>query len=217
MPSTTGFEFGDVVLVPFPFTDQTTTKHCPAVVVSSADYQRERADVILLAITSQQRPLASSLEIAVQHWQHASLIKPSVLKPLVTTVERRLIFKKVGKLHTDDRCRLSELLSKNARRLKPQRRGDGTARLRAVRRGAARRGHVASRLTRPSTSAIPSAARRPPDSAPTTDSDAVCLRTRRFLRCVHRVAERSGASVQCSAQPKSQTRVFVCTLVVAGA
>jgi mRNA interferase MazF len=29
------FEFGDVVLVPFPFTDQTTSKKRPAVVVSS--------------------------------------------------------------------------------------------------------------------------------------------------------------------------------------
>ncbi|MFN6463580.1 MAG: type II toxin-antitoxin system PemK/MazF family toxin [Nostoc sp. DedVER02] len=31
----TNYEFGDVVLVPFPFTDQTTTKKRPAVVVSS--------------------------------------------------------------------------------------------------------------------------------------------------------------------------------------
>ncbi len=31
----TGYEFGDVLLVPFPFADQTTTKRRPAVVVSS--------------------------------------------------------------------------------------------------------------------------------------------------------------------------------------
>jgi mRNA interferase MazF len=30
----TGSEFGDLVLVPFPFTDQSTTKRRPAVVVS---------------------------------------------------------------------------------------------------------------------------------------------------------------------------------------
>jgi mRNA interferase MazF len=34
MPSTTAYKFGDVVLVPFPFTDQTATKKRPAVVVS---------------------------------------------------------------------------------------------------------------------------------------------------------------------------------------
>ena len=42
MPTTTGCEFGDVVLVPFPFTDQTTTKKRPAVVVSSDAYHRDR-------------------------------------------------------------------------------------------------------------------------------------------------------------------------------
>ena len=46
MPPTTTSEFGDVVLVPFPFTDQSTTKKRPAVVVSSADYNARRPDVI---------------------------------------------------------------------------------------------------------------------------------------------------------------------------
>ena len=34
------FEFGEVVLVPFPFTDQSASKKRPAVIVSSSDYQR---------------------------------------------------------------------------------------------------------------------------------------------------------------------------------
>jgi mRNA interferase MazF len=42
MPNTTIFEFGDVVLVPFPFTDQSTTKKRPAVIVGSEAYHRQR-------------------------------------------------------------------------------------------------------------------------------------------------------------------------------
>ena len=34
MASASGFSFGDVVLVPFPFTDQSGSKRRPAVVVS---------------------------------------------------------------------------------------------------------------------------------------------------------------------------------------
>ena len=43
----TGYEFGDILLVPFPFTDQSTTKKRPAVVVSSSAYNLERPDLIL--------------------------------------------------------------------------------------------------------------------------------------------------------------------------
>jgi mRNA interferase MazF len=51
---TTPFEFGDVVVVPFPFSDQSTTKQRPAVIVSSSSYNAQRPDVILLAVTGQQ-------------------------------------------------------------------------------------------------------------------------------------------------------------------
>lgn len=67
MPNTTSFDFADVVLVPFPFTDQSTTKRRPAVVVSSEAYHRERPDIILMAITSQFRPANTVGEVAVQH------------------------------------------------------------------------------------------------------------------------------------------------------
>jgi mRNA interferase MazF len=55
MPPTTAYSFGDIVLVPFPFTDQTGAKKRPAVVVSSAAYNGARRDLVLMAITSQVR------------------------------------------------------------------------------------------------------------------------------------------------------------------
>ena len=73
------YRFGDVIVVPFPFTDQTATKKRPAVVVSSEAYQRERPDLILMAITSQLQHAPAVGEAAVVHWQAAGLLKPSVI------------------------------------------------------------------------------------------------------------------------------------------
>ena len=46
------YNFGDVVLVGFPFTDLQTTKKRPAVVISRKTYQQNRPDVILMAVTA---------------------------------------------------------------------------------------------------------------------------------------------------------------------
>lgn len=103
--------FGDVIVVPFPFTDQSATKKRPAVVVSSDAYHRERPDIILMAITSQVRAAPTIGEVAVAHWQAAGLLKPSVIKPLVTTIEARLVLRQLGSLHANDVAALRRVLA----------------------------------------------------------------------------------------------------------
>jgi mRNA interferase MazF len=97
------YAFGDVVLVPFPFTDQSATKRRPGVVVSSQAYNRERPDLILMAVTSQIRPAAGVGEVSVRDWQAAGLLKPSAIKPVITTVERGLVIRRLGQLNDQDR------------------------------------------------------------------------------------------------------------------
>jgi len=104
------YEFGDVVLAPFPFTDQTTRKKRPAVVVSSAAYHRERSDLIIMAITSQVRPSATIGEVQITSWQNAGLLKPSAIKPILTTIEKGLILRKLGSLGGQDRQALRQAL-----------------------------------------------------------------------------------------------------------
>jgi mRNA interferase MazF len=106
----TGYEFGDVLLVPFPFTDQSTSKRRPAVVISSGAYHRERPDLIILAITSQARPQPAFGEAAVTKWKEAGLLRPSVLKPVVATIERGLVLRKLGRLEEKDRRALRKVI-----------------------------------------------------------------------------------------------------------
>ena len=90
MPNTTGYNFGDVVLVPFPFTDQTASKKRPAVVVSADAYHQRRLDVILMAVTSQiLRPAGALGEVLISDWQGAGLPKASLIKPVLATIEQR--------------------------------------------------------------------------------------------------------------------------------
>ena len=103
--------FGDVIVVPFPFTDQSATKRRPAVVISSEAYHRERPDIILMAITSQLRPAPTVGEVAVAQWQAAGLLKPSVIKPLITTIEGPLVIRQLGALHPDDLASLRRVLA----------------------------------------------------------------------------------------------------------
>ena len=103
--------FGDVVLVPFPFTNQLTTKKRPAVVVSTSAYAQARPDVVLMAVTSQVRPTLAFAETLLIDWQAAKLLKASVVKPLLATLEQSLIIKQLGTLSSRDQAALKESLA----------------------------------------------------------------------------------------------------------
>ena len=104
------FDFGDVVLVPFPFTDQTTSKKRPAVVVSNRAYNTARPDIIVMAITSQRRPNPGLGDVGLASWQAAGLLKPSVVKPVFATLEQRLVLRTLGTLAADDQATLRKAI-----------------------------------------------------------------------------------------------------------
>lgn len=112
MLSMTPFEFGDIILVPFPFTDQSISKKRPAVVISSKAYNTERPDLIIMAVTSQIKPASVIGEVIIQEWQVAGLLKPSAIKPVITTIEKPLVIKTMGRLKEDDQKALKESVRK---------------------------------------------------------------------------------------------------------
>jgi mRNA interferase MazF len=75
-------------------------------------YQRQRPDVVLMAVTSQLlRPAGAVGEVLITEWQKAGLPKASLIKPVLTTIEERLILRKLGELQEPDRTALRQALA----------------------------------------------------------------------------------------------------------
>ena len=104
-------QFGDVLLVPFPFTDQSASKQRPGVIVSSATYHRARRDLVLMPITSQLRGSGAFGEVMVQDWQAAKLLKPSAIKPVFATLDQALVIRVLGRLSARDAQALKQVLA----------------------------------------------------------------------------------------------------------
>jgi mRNA interferase MazF len=105
------YDFGDVVLVPFPFTSQTASKKRPAVVVSNRAYNDNlRRDIVVMAITSQLRPTGGAGEVWIVDWRSAGLLKPSAIKPVFATLEQTLVLRKLGTLAVGDRDALKKAI-----------------------------------------------------------------------------------------------------------
>lgn len=98
----TVYKRGDVVLVPFPFSNQTDVKKRPAVIISSDAYNNISSDSVIMAITSQTEKTIGIGECLIQDWRDAGLLKPSAVKPAISTIEQTLVLKKLGKISLQD-------------------------------------------------------------------------------------------------------------------
>lgn len=97
----THYKRGDVVLLPFPFTDLTSSKQRPALIISEDDFNRDGVDVVVCAITSQNPDEASEYELSLKEKEikNAGLPKPSKVKcGKIVTLDSRLIKKKLGNI-----------------------------------------------------------------------------------------------------------------------
>ena len=106
------YSFGAVVLVPFPFTDQTAIKKRPAVVISSPQYNDLRPDLVIMAVTSQVRVAGGFDGLVLIDWQDAGLLKPSAIKPVIATIAQPLVLRALGALTKRDNQNLIEWMNR---------------------------------------------------------------------------------------------------------
>jgi mRNA interferase MazF len=95
MPTTSSMNCSrnDVVLLPIPFTDLTSRKVRPAIIIG-----RNGADFFLVPVSS----VLSNTDFPLKEWRAAGLNVPCGVKAQLATVEERLVVKIVGKLAVAD-------------------------------------------------------------------------------------------------------------------
>jgi mRNA interferase MazF len=99
MTSGISFEQGEIVFVPFPFTDLTTTKKRPVLVISRTDYNRRSADIITCGITSNIKETDYSVLIESDDLVKGFLPQPSRIKiNTIFTLEKSIVIKSFGKV-----------------------------------------------------------------------------------------------------------------------
>jgi mRNA interferase MazF len=88
----------NVVLIRYPFSDLSSSKVRPAVIVNAAHVSH---DLLIVPITSRLATLLPG-EFALSEWRAAGLNVPSAVKRGIYTVEDALVIKNLGRLAIAD-------------------------------------------------------------------------------------------------------------------
>ena len=99
------FVKGDIVVVPFPFSDLSQAKRRPALVITGLDGD----DLILCQITSQAIKDKYAIQIRDDDFKAGSLKRPSNIRPnRIFTADSHLILYRVGNLKAEKTTEIIE-------------------------------------------------------------------------------------------------------------
>jgi mRNA interferase MazF len=105
-------EAGDVVVVPFPFTDRTASKRRPALVLSDAGAFNARVGACVLAMITSQENTSWPLDTPLEDLGSAGLPAASVVRMKLFTLDHELILRKAGRLGSGDERRVRSALGR---------------------------------------------------------------------------------------------------------
>lgn len=107
------FEFGDILLVPFPFSSNPTeSKQRPALVVSDNTYNIGTIDLILCGITSVLSNTGFSIPINQRDMENGIMPATSLIKyGYIYTLRRDLVIKRIGKANATKRIEIVKALA----------------------------------------------------------------------------------------------------------
>ena len=99
----------DVILVPFPFTDLTTIKKRPSLVISPDSFNFNE-DIVIAFITSNIPSQMRAGDYKIKDLQITGLPKPSIIRMKFATINKTIIVKKLGNLSEKDSLNFQKML-----------------------------------------------------------------------------------------------------------
>lgn len=92
-------EQGDLVLVPVPFTDLTSLKRRPVIVISNDDYNDRSADLIVVAMTSNPAATPFGFQITSSDLAGGTLNRSGTVRvDKIYTLAQSIVIKKFAKV-----------------------------------------------------------------------------------------------------------------------
>lgn len=105
-------EQGDVAVVPFPFAERPGTKRRPALVLSSAHFNRSAGHTVLAMITTSSDPKWPG-DVAIESLEESGLPRPCIVRLKLFTLDNRLLLRRAGRLGAEDRRKVSDSLRRH--------------------------------------------------------------------------------------------------------
>lgn len=107
----TQFNQRDIVFVPFPYSDLSTSKKRPALIISDEEYHKTSDDVLCCLITSNPRPYRYAVFITTTDLDYGNLAFDSKIKPdRIFSLHRSKIIRKYARLNKEKSRKVIEII-----------------------------------------------------------------------------------------------------------
>ncbi len=104
-------EQGDIVLIPIPFTDLSSLKRRPVIVISNNICNRASLDIIVVAMTSNPATVPYSIRISSADLVEGALNRSGTVRvDKIYTLAQSIVVKKFGKVSVQVVQRIRQLL-----------------------------------------------------------------------------------------------------------
>tara|TARA_B100000315_G_scaffold253466_1_gene292308 strand:+ start:402 stop:743 length:342 start_codon:yes stop_codon:yes gene_type:complete len=94
----TGYEAGDIILVPYPFGEGVGGRKRPALVLSPSEFNQATGELVIAQITSRSAATARPGDYRIEGWEEANLPRPALVRARLATVKTSMVLRRLGAL-----------------------------------------------------------------------------------------------------------------------